>query len=316
MPRAPRAFGGSAVAGAGGIGSGGSLNCFRSDDDTEVIRIALDFGLRTGMDLADTARPMLPGTMREPGPARWRVHDVAPDLRVRVVRPMPPLPAALEAEVDRLWHAAQARLGGVLFNGRVFSADVISPSLVCGHWTEYRRIVAQMERHDLHAVLGVRPLAVGGVIMGPDGVVFGRRPVGAVYQPGQWQLPPAGSVDDGAARARGEVDLVHQLLVEMHEELGMTADMVRDPRPLCMVEHAANGVGSHVLDLGIAVDTDLTAAEIRACHARGGNAEYLPLEVVPVQGLAAFVSSRLSTITAQAPVFLARTGLLELRRAA
>src|SRR5207302_9387394 len=38
-------------------------------------------------------------------PDEWRVHEVAPDARFRVVRPMPPLPPLLDAEVERLWAA-------------------------------------------------------------------------------------------------------------------------------------------------------------------------------------------------------------------
>ena len=49
---------------------------------------------------------------------------------------MPDLPAALDAEVNRLWMAAQARTGGKLFNGRVFNADTIEHDQLCGHWTD------------------------------------------------------------------------------------------------------------------------------------------------------------------------------------
>lgn len=61
------------------------------------------------------------------------IHELEPGLDVRATRPMPPLPGALEMEIDRLWAAAQARTGGELFNGRVFCADVITPRLICGH---------------------------------------------------------------------------------------------------------------------------------------------------------------------------------------
>ncbi|MCW3476569.1 NUDIX hydrolase [Rhodovastum sp. RN2-1] len=232
----------------------------------------------------------------------WPVHEIAADARFRVVREMPPLPAALDAEVDRLWAAAQIRMGGRLFNGRVFSADLITPRLVCGHWTEFRRIVAQMDRHALHPLLGVRPLAVGGVILGPDGVVFGRRPAGAIYQAGEWQLPPAGSVDPGAAGGAGAVDVVRQFLTELQEELGLPASAVHDPRLLCIVEHG----GSHVLDLGVAVRTSLSAAEIRAAHAGHGNGEYDPLAVVALPALPAFLARAGALLNHQAPVFLAR----------
>jgi 8-oxo-dGTP pyrophosphatase MutT (NUDIX family) len=243
-------------------------------------------------------------------PPGWWVHDIAPNVRVRIVRAMPDLSAALDAEIDRLWVAAQARMGGKLFNGRVFSADVITADLLAGHWTEFRRIVAQMDRPDLFAGLGLRPLAVNGIVHGPDGVVFGRRPAGAVYQPGQWQLPPAGSVDDGAARPDGAVDILAAVLTELREELGLPPDAVCAPQPLAVVEHAA----SHVLDLGIALRTALTAAEIRTAHAAAGNAEYAALEVVAIVGLPGFLARVADDLTPQAPVFLARMGALPATR--
>ena len=231
----------------------------------------------------------------------WRVHEVAGKVRFRVVRPMPILPPALDAEVERLWQIAQAHTAR-LFNGRVFSADVITPRLVCGHWTEFRRIVAQMRRPDLHPLLGVRSLAVGGVIVGPDGVVFGRRPAAAVYQAGEWQLPPAGSVDASAAGPEGTVDVLRQFWVELQEELGLNPGVVSAPRLLCIVEHP----GSRVLDLGITVTTTLSAAAIRTAHAAGGNGEYGALEVVPVAELPAFLTRAGGALNGQAEVFLAR----------
>ncbi len=240
----------------------------------------------------------------------WRVHAIAPDVRLRVVRKLPALPATLEAEINRLWQAAQARTGGALFNGRAFSADTIAPELIEGHWTEYRRIVARMDRPELAAEIPVRPVAAGGVIVGgADGerfVLFGRRPARAVYQPGEWQLPPAGSLDPGAADGDA-VDPVRQLLAELGEELGLPPDAVRDPRPLCLVEHP----GSGVLDLGIAVRTHWTAEAILAAHARAGNAEYDPLRAVPVASLPAFLAQHAKQVTRQALFFLARAGLAE-----
>jgi hypothetical protein len=235
-------------------------------------------------------------------PDEWRVHEVAPDARFRVVRPMPPLPPLLDAEVERLWAAAQRRLSGRLFNGRVFSADVITPRLVCGHWTEFRRIVAQMDRHDLFPVLGLRSLAVGGVLMCPDGVVFGRRPLDAVYQAGEWQLPPAGSVDASAAGPEGDVDVRRQFFAELREELGLERDTVGEPRLLCLVEHP----GSRVLDLGVAVRTMLSAAEIRAAQSARANAEYGALEVIAAAELPAFLDRAGGALNGQARALLRR----------
>jgi hypothetical protein len=83
-----------------------------------------------------------------------------------------------------------------MFNGRVFSADVITPRLVTGHLTEYRRVVAQMERPGLFAELQVRSFAVCGVLRCEGGVVVGRRHRAAVSPAGMWQLASAGSVDE------------------------------------------------------------------------------------------------------------------------
>jgi hypothetical protein len=242
------------------------------------------------------------------------IHEVEERLSVWATRPLPPLPPWLEAEIDRLWAEAQARTGGRLFNGRVFCADVITPRLICGHWSEYRRVVAQMARHDLFPVLAQRSLAVGGVLHGPDGVVFGRRPADAVYQAGEWQLPPAGTVDAGAARAEGRVDVLAALHAELKEELGLAPEDVRDPRPLCLVEHAVpgggGGAGSHVLDLGIAIETPLGAAALHARHAAGGDDEYAALTIVRRAELADFLAREDATMNVQAPIFLRRAGLI------
>ena len=148
---------------------------------------------------------------------------------------------------------------------------------------------------------------MNGIVHGPDGVVFGRRPASAVYQPGLWQLPPAGSVDDDAARADGTVDVQAAVLNELREELGLAADAVRLSPPLALVEHA----DSHVLDLGIALETALGADAIRAAHAAAGDAEYAELEVVAVAQLPAFLAKVTGYLVPQSQVFLHRMGVLQ-----
>jgi hypothetical protein len=246
-------------------------------------------------------------------PARmdgFTVHNVEPDLRVTVTQEMPVLPAALDAEVEALWRAACARVAaggaGALFNGRVFSADTITPTAITGHLTEFRRIVAQMDRPALFDALRVRPLAVCGVLYGLDGVVFGRRHAGAVYQAGMWQLPPAGSVDAHAVDANGTVLLGRQVLNELREEVGLLPEDVGAPVPLCVVEHP----GSHVSDLGMALGCRLDAAAIRDAHATRGNGEYPALRIVTLADLAAFVAEAGDTMVPPAPIFLRRVGLL------
>ena len=236
------------------------------------------------------------------------VHEVAPEVVVRVGRAMPDLPGTVDRDVERLWQAASRRVAaggaGRLFNGRVFSVDAITPDLITGHLTEFRRAVAQMERPELFAELGVRSLAVCGVLRCASGVVVGRRHRAAIYQAGMWQLPPAGSVDAGAVAEDGSVNLRRQLLGELREELGLLPDEVGEPRPLCVVEHP----GSHVSDLGMALVTRLSATAVLAAHQAAGNAEYEKVLVVPEAGLSAFLAEVGEALVPPAREFLIRAG--------
>jgi hypothetical protein len=240
---------------------------------------------------------------------RFVVHEVAPDVVVWVGRAMPKLPAAVEREVERLWQAASRRVAaggaGRMFNGRVFSADVIAPHVVTGHLTEYRRVVAQIERPELFAELGVRSFAVCGVLRCADGVVVGRRHQAANYQAGMWQLAPAGSADVSAVGQDGTVDLRSQLLDELQEELGLPPEAVGEAQPLCIVEHP----GCHITDLGLALVTGLSAEAVLAAHRSTGNAEYEQMLVVPEARLAGFLAEVGEALVPPAREFLIRAGL-------
>ena len=238
------------------------------------------------------------------------VHEAAADIELHIGRAMPELPAAVDREVERLWQAASRRVAaggaGRMFNGRVFSADAITPHLVTGHLTEYRRVVAQMERPSLFAELGVRSFAVCGMLRCAGGVVVGRRHRAANYQAGMWQLAPAGSVDAGAVRTDGTVDIRRQLLRELHEELGLPPDAVNEPQPLCIVEHP----GSHVSDLGLALVTGLGAEAVLSAHRADGNSEYEQLLVLPEARLTQFLAEMGETLVPPAREFLSRAGLI------
>ena len=106
----------------------------------------------------------------------FKVHDLAATVTVRATRDMEALPPDLDRHVETLWQSAARRVAaggaGRLFNGRVFSAEVIARTEILGHFTEYRRLVAQMEEHALFADLRIRSLSVCGVLRCPDGVAI------------------------------------------------------------------------------------------------------------------------------------------------
>ncbi len=209
---------------------------------------------------------------------------------------MPELDAEAERAVASHWQAANAERR--LFNGRVFSADSVTPDEIVGHWTEFRRATAQMRDPGLLEVLQVRNLAVCGMLVCPDGVAVARREPAASYQPGVWQLPPAGSVDIGAATPDG-ADWRRALLAELREELGIGAEDVRRLRPLCLVQHP-----SGVLDMGVRIDTGLSADEILSRHRALGDEEYQQLQVLPPDRIEAMVAAAGGELMPTAPAFL------------
>ncbi|WP_135466027.1 hypothetical protein [Crenalkalicoccus roseus] len=230
---------------------------------------------------------------------------VSPDLRIEVSGEAPPVPPALEPAIAAAWEAAQRRAGGRLFNGRVFSVESAEPHLLRGHLAEYRLVVAGFADPALAARLGLRPLAVCGVLRTPDGVLFGRRTPRATYEPGLWQMPPAGSVDASAVR-EGRVDPLAQIRTEFEEELALPWGVVRRARPFALVRAGSTGVH----DLGIVLETEARFATILARQRHARTVEYTALRVVPEAALPAFCAAEGRAMVPAAPLFLAALGLL------
>ncbi len=226
----------------------------------------------------------------------WSSLPLAHRVELRIVGDMPPLGPVLEATVARRWNEAAALRP--LFNGRVFCADRITPGRIDGHWTEYRRVIAQMADPGLFRALRVRSLAVCGVLTGPDGVAIGRREPRSAYQAGLWQLPPAGSVDQKAARPGG-ASWHHAILAELREELGLQETDVLSLDPLCLVQHPTG-----VLDMGIRIRTGLRAADVLARHREHGDGEYDRLLVLPETAVIAEVESQGGTLVPSVRPFL------------
>ncbi len=222
-------------------------------------------------------------------PEIWPALPVLPEVELRITSAMPPLGPALDGLVETLWQAA--RTARPLFNGRVFNADRVSPSLIEGHWTEYRRLVAAWADPALFQQLQPRALAVCGLLQCSDGIVLGQRSQAMAYLAGIWQSPPAGSVDQRAAQGN-RVDPLIALRHELHEELGLSLDELK-ARPLCLVEHLGRGV----FDLAYALKTNLSFTELTNRHYASGDAEYTTLIAVPADQAEQATGSNLSPAT-------------------
>ncbi|MQR98958.1 NUDIX hydrolase [Gluconobacter aidae] len=208
-----------------------------------------------------------------PSPSEWPVTLLKPDVVVQVARSMPMLSPDLETRVASHWDAALA-IHPTLYNGRVFCADVIGPDAISGHWSEYRRVLAQMREPDLYGPQTLRPLAVVGLLRTPDGIVIGQRSEHSIYLPGYWQGAPAGNVESRAGEA--EIDLAAQLLAECHEELGLTEADAQVGGCLLACEHPR----THIVDIGMDLTTILDFEALKERCRRLGNAEYQALKLL------------------------------------
>ncbi len=222
-------------------------------------------------------------------PEIWPTYPAHPQIALRITSNPPDLSAALAATVESQWQAAIAARH--LFNGQVFNADRVTPSLIEGHWTEYRRLVASWADPAIFEQLQPRTLAVCGLLQCEGGVVLGRRSPAMAYLAGIWQSPPAGSIDPRAAQD-GKVDPLVALRHELREELGLSLDALT-ARPLCLVEHPGRGV----LDLAYALATTLPFAQLVERHRASGDTEYTDLICVPPSHAEQATAGKLSPAT-------------------
>ena len=229
--------------------------------------------------------------------AGWSSVAIAPDLRIRIEGADAPLPASLAKVVAEIWNQECAQLPS-LFNGRVFCADTIGHDEIVGHWTEYRRVLAQIRRPSLFSGLGIRSLAVNGLIECAEGLVLGRRHPHAVYFPGCWQAAPAGTVE---ARDGDDLDLARQLLAELREEVGLLDIDIVAMRPVIAIEHAA----THIVDIGYLLRTSRRFSDIERLWNAAGNDEYDRLQVLAPALLPDFLDRAGPTLMPSARLLLA-----------
>lgn len=241
----------------------------------------------------------MPGWALEEG---WQSHPL-PERLIARAEPAPPLPADLKPVLAEAWRRAQEARGGRLFDGRVFSVDRIGGDGLRGHFAPYRATIAQIDTPALSARLGLRPLAVCGLIRSADGIVLGRRAPYMGYQPGLWQLPPAGSVDPEGFEG-GESDLTVHFWREVKEELGLERADFTALRPLALLEHPR----SRILDLFFLAETRLGGEAIEERQKKAGNDEYDRLAIVPRAELPGWLAAHAAALAPQTRIFLALAG--------
>lgn len=198
---------------------------------------------------------------------QWKTILLNQSINIHITPSPPKIPLFLRNEVDFIWDNKKKQFPK-LFNGRVFNVASLSPDIISGYWTEYKKVLAQTEKPELYSELAIRSLAVIGLIQCPEGFVLGKRTVKSVYLPGYWQSPPAGTVESRGGN--DEVDLIQQLYAEAEEELGLHAHHLMDPKIISATEHT----DTHIIDIGILQKTNLSFQEVFDLWRQNNNPEY------------------------------------------
>jgi len=215
------------------------------------------------------------------------------------------------ARVDAIWDEETQRRARAPFNGRVFSLDRLEGTTLHGNFVDYKWLLAQLRDAALFDELRVRSLAVSGLLETPGGLVFGLRGESLAQDSRQWELVPSGAVEAELIEADPASACARQILAELEEEVGLAPDQVSAPRPFALVEDPE----SHVVDLGMHLETRLSDAELGRHFGARRNVEYEKLEIVPVAALEDFVTTHAGDLVTvsrvlvdQAKSFLTRAG--------
>ena len=216
-----------------------------------------------------------------------RPSEIATTLQIHTVAAAPSIPSAICQRIDSLWEEARARRGDEIYNGRIFSVTQHSRARIEGYFTDYKQYLAQRADPALLDVLGIKLLAVSGLVCTADGdVVFARRSATVSGDVLRWELAPSGVFDSDDLLPDGTLSVGSCVGRELFEELNVPSSSIVSHVPFLLVHHTV----THGYDLGVRVEVTLSSAEVRAAFANRQTDEYLAVEVVPWSKVDDFVS--------------------------
>jgi hypothetical protein len=238
---------------------------------------------------------------------RYNVEECPPGLVVRVSGRQNPLADSLERQVQAIWDAEQTGRDKPMLNGELLSLTGRSGNELHGCFLEYQWFVAQRNTPALVEHLRVRPLAVAGLVICADGVVFGQRAHSVTQFPGYWELVPSGGIDHSKIRDDRTINYIDKLVEEFVEETGCPAEVISGPQPFALVEDCY----THVIDIGVQIKTDLSRKQIQGYHKENSSHEYKRLQVVSLNGLQEHVIRNSSQIVGTSLALLCQVGLID-----
>lgn len=196
-------------------------------------------------------------------------------------------PTDMLRRIDALWEEEQRGRRTKLTNGRIFSLHHRDGATFAASETQYKRWIAQHRDPGLFPALGIRPLAVSGIIRLKEGLVFARRAESNMQDAGLWELPPSGSIDISSRRAGGVIVAEAQLLAELEEELAVPPTALEaPPQAIAVMEDTVD----HVIDIVFMLRLGWSFARLEEAFAAATNREYTALRIADARDATALMA--------------------------
>lgn len=182
-----------------------------------------------------------------------------------------------KSEIEIVWEREQTMRKTKLFNGKILNLATIEEDehkkelvLRC-HPIEYKHYLAERLGIDL----GITPLGVSGIVFYFDNssrmFLLGKRSKNVTQYPEYDEFIPSGSIEINEANSLETFDFTNQLVVELKEELGISADRIKKKNPFCLIFDEID----HVYDIGIEI-------EVFDSHFKINENEYLSVQSLPL----------------------------------
>jgi hypothetical protein len=143
-------------------------------------------------------------------------------------------PESIKQTVDNLWRQAHSENPNLFDNSIICVKSIENNRALCAT-VPYRYFFVQRLQPELTEPISIKPLAVTGLITGPIGIVMGVRSSKVTQYPSCIELAPSGTIDCTNIKANGTIDFKQQLLLEMEEEIGISASLIESYCPMFLV---------------------------------------------------------------------------------
>jgi 8-oxo-dGTP pyrophosphatase MutT (NUDIX family) len=190
-------------------------------------------------------------------------------------------------QVEQLWQQAVQASDKKLFDSTIFSFSALREQQVWVQPVAYKFFYAQYQQTKLRETLKLRPLGVAAVLCCVDGAVLAQRSPWVMQAPNQWEFAPSGGISAEFLSADNVLDYRSQLMAELEEELGLSADDISRQEVLGMFFDQAE----RVVDIIVGLHSQLTAEQVQQKFAERQNDEYQALSVIPVADLPTWLAN-------------------------